>query len=74
MQGKIALEEHFAIPGTLMDSASFVPESYWPELKSRLLDIQDRRLCRNGSAWHRDDDPVAQRTRRAGNCRQDKGR
>jgi len=44
MQGKIALEEHFAIPETLMDSAGFVPESYWPELKSRLLDIQDKRL------------------------------
>lgn len=25
MQGKIALEEHFAIPDTLMDSAGFVP-------------------------------------------------
>ena len=38
MQGKIALEEHFAIPETLMDSAGFVPESYWPELRERLLD------------------------------------
>src|ERR1700758_2883765 len=45
MQGKIALEEHFAIPDTLMDSAGFVPESYWPELKSRLLDIQERRIA-----------------------------
>src|ERR1700741_5493268 len=44
MQGKIALEEHFAIPDTLMDSAGFVPESYWHELKDRLLDIQERRL------------------------------
>jgi 2,3-dihydroxybenzoate decarboxylase len=44
MQGKIALEEHFAIPETLMDSAGFVPDSYWPELKDRLLDIQDKRL------------------------------
>ena len=44
MQGKIALEEHFAIPETLMDSAGFVPDSYWPELKSRLLDIQERRI------------------------------
>ena len=44
MQGKIALEEHFAIPDTLMDSAGFVPDSYWPELKDRLLDIQDKRL------------------------------
>src|ERR1700687_4409913 len=44
MQGKIALEEHFAIPETLMDSAGCVPDSYWPELKQRLLDIQDTRL------------------------------
>ena len=44
MQGKIALEEHFAIPETLMDSAGFVPANYWPELKERLLDIQDKRL------------------------------
>jgi gamma-resorcylate decarboxylase len=42
--GKIALEEHFAIEETLMDSAGFVPEDHWAELKSRLLDIQDRRL------------------------------
>jgi hypothetical protein len=45
MQGKVALEEHFAIPDTLMDSAGFVPESHWPELKGRLLDIQDKRLA-----------------------------
>ena len=45
MQGKIALEEHFAIPDTLMDSAGFVPDTYWPELKERLLDIQDKRLA-----------------------------
>jgi predicted TIM-barrel fold metal-dependent hydrolase len=44
MQGKVALEEHFAIPETLMDSAGFVPGSYWDELQARLLDIQDRRL------------------------------
>jgi gamma-resorcylate decarboxylase len=44
MQGKIALEEHFAIPETLMDSAGFLADSVWPELKSRLLDIQDKRL------------------------------
>jgi gamma-resorcylate decarboxylase len=42
--GKIALEEHFAIEETLMDSAGFVPEDHWVELKGRLLDIQDRRL------------------------------
>ena len=33
MQGKIALEEHFAIPETLMDSAGFVPAKDWPELE-----------------------------------------
>ena len=42
--GKIALEEHFAIEETLMDSAGFVPDDHWQELKSRLLDIQERRL------------------------------
>ncbi len=44
MQGKIALEEHFAIPDTLQDSAGFVPESYWKELSARLLDIHSQRL------------------------------
>jgi 2,3-dihydroxybenzoate decarboxylase len=32
MKGKIALEEHFAIPETLQDSAGFVPGDYWKEL------------------------------------------
>jgi gamma-resorcylate decarboxylase len=40
----IALEEHFAIEETLMDSAGFVPRDHWLELKSRLLDVQDERL------------------------------
>jgi gamma-resorcylate decarboxylase len=44
LPGKVALEEHFAIPETLQDSAGFVPPDYWPELESRLLDLQDRRL------------------------------
>jgi 2,3-dihydroxybenzoate decarboxylase len=44
MNGKVALEEHFAIPDTLQDSAGFVPGRYWEELQSRLLDIQDTRL------------------------------
>ena len=42
MIGKIALEEHFAIPETLQDSAGFVPGDYWKELSSRLLDISDK--------------------------------
>jgi len=45
MQGKIALEEHFAIQDTVMDSAGFLPEAVWEELKGRLLDIQVRRIA-----------------------------
>lgn len=44
MLGKIALEEHFAIPETLQDSAGFVPDHFWTELSARIMDIQDRRL------------------------------
>jgi 2,3-dihydroxybenzoate decarboxylase len=44
MQGKIALEEHFAIPETLSHSAGFFPDSVWPELQGRLLDIHEKRL------------------------------
>ena len=44
MHGKVALEEHFAMPETVQDSAGFVPGDYWVELKARLLDMQDRRL------------------------------
>ena len=44
MQGKIALEEHFAIPETLSDSAGFLPDSVWGELSGRLLDIHEKRL------------------------------
>jgi len=45
ISGKVALEEHFAIAETVSDSAGFVPPATWPELKSRLLDIQDKRLA-----------------------------
>jgi 2,3-dihydroxybenzoate decarboxylase len=44
MNGKIALEEHFAIPETLSDSAGFVPEQYRDVLSARLLDVADGRL------------------------------
>lgn len=44
MNGKIGLEEHFAIPETLQDSAGFVPGDYWKELSSRLMDIREDRL------------------------------
>jgi gamma-resorcylate decarboxylase len=45
MQGKIALEEHFALDDTLDDSRRFVPAGYWPELRQRLLDVQDGRIA-----------------------------
>lgn len=45
MQGKIGLEEHFALTETLDDSRPFVPVDYWPELESRLLDIHQKRLA-----------------------------
>ena len=41
---KIGLEEHFAIAETLHDSAGFLPEDDWAELKPRLLDHARRRL------------------------------
>ena len=44
MIGKIGLEEHFAMPETLQDSAGFVPGEYWKELSGRLLDINEGRL------------------------------
>ena len=44
MEGKIALEEHFAIEDTLMDSAGYLPEHTWAELSARVLDIEGRRL------------------------------
>ena len=44
MNGKIGLEEHFAMPETLEDSAGFVPGEYWKELSKRLLDIHEGRL------------------------------
>jgi gamma-resorcylate decarboxylase len=44
VQGKVALEEHFALEETIANSAGFSPEADWPELKARLLDIHDRRL------------------------------
>ena len=43
MQGKIALEEHFAIDATLEDSHVFGAH-VWTELGPRLIDFQDKRL------------------------------
>jgi hypothetical protein len=58
MQGKIALEEHFAIEPTLGDSQLF-GSHVWKDLSHRLLDIRDA-AGRNGQARDRIDDPVAQ--------------
>lgn len=44
MNGKIALEEHFAIEPTLADSAALPLGHAWPELRARLLDIHERRI------------------------------
>ena len=43
MQGKIALEEHFAIAATLADLQVFGAH-VWEELGPRLTDFQDKRL------------------------------
>ena len=43
MQGKIALEEHFAVAATLSDSQVFGAH-VWSELGPRLTDFQDKRL------------------------------
>ena len=43
MQGKVTLEDHFAIEATLGDSQPFGTH-VWEELRHRLLDFQDKRL------------------------------
>ena len=43
MQGKVTLEDHFAIEATLGDSQPF-GSHVWSELRYRLLDFQDQRL------------------------------
>jgi 2,3-dihydroxybenzoate decarboxylase len=43
MQGKIAVEEHFAIAETTGSSTRYT-SSYWTGLPGKLLDIHDRRL------------------------------
>src|ERR1700761_2657949 len=44
MQGKIAVEEHFAIPETTASSARYA-SGYWAGLQPKLLDLFDRRLA-----------------------------
>lgn len=44
MDGKIGLEEHFALEETLGDSQGFVSEATWRDLRANLLDVQKQRL------------------------------
>ncbi len=44
MKGKIGLEEHFAIDETISDSAGFLDDRVWPELKENLLDFREKRI------------------------------
>ena len=44
MQGKIALEEHFAISETLENARDIFPDGVWQELEARNRDIHGRRL------------------------------
>ena len=44
MIGKVALEEHFALPETLADSTRYASESSWSLLEQRLLDLHDHRV------------------------------
>jgi predicted TIM-barrel fold metal-dependent hydrolase len=44
MQGKIGLEEHFAIEETVNDSRGFFPDRVWQEVRERVLDLHGRRV------------------------------
>jgi 2,3-dihydroxybenzoate decarboxylase len=50
MQGKIAVEEHFAIPETIKDAVRYPNSNYWDDLRGQLLDIHDTRLARMDQA------------------------
>ena len=53
MQGKVILEEHFAVQATLNDPRTFTPE-IWRRLGPQLLDIEKMRLPEmdaNGIEW-----------------------
>src|SRR5207253_10030331 len=45
MKRKIGLEEHFAIEETIDDSKGFLRPDVWPELRGRLLDLQEQRIA-----------------------------
>src|SRR5262245_23424668 len=41
---KIALEEHFALPETLGDSAQYAVDGSWGDFQQQLVDLGERRL------------------------------
>ncbi len=45
MQGKIAVEEHFAIGATASKSVRFPQHPYWSGIEGKLIDLFDRRLA-----------------------------
>jgi predicted TIM-barrel fold metal-dependent hydrolase len=45
MQGKIALEEHFAVPDTALNPRGTYSDVTWAELKRRLLELHGERLA-----------------------------
>ena len=59
MQGKIALEEHFAIEATLGDSQVFGAK-VWDMLGPRLIDVQDLRLKVEERTAQKDDELKAE--------------
>jgi predicted TIM-barrel fold metal-dependent hydrolase len=44
MKGKIAVEEHFAVPETVENPRNIFSDESWSELRRRLLDLHDQRL------------------------------
>jgi hypothetical protein len=45
MQGKIAVEEHFALPETAAKSVRHPDDPYWSGIHGKLIDLFDRRLA-----------------------------
>jgi gamma-resorcylate decarboxylase len=50
MQGKIAVEEHFAIGATASKSVRFPQHPYWSAIEGKLIDLFDRRLAEMDSS------------------------
>jgi 2,3-dihydroxybenzoate decarboxylase len=50
MNGKIAIEEHFAIAETTAKSARYPTKGYWADLHRQLIDFHDERLAQMDAA------------------------